>query len=215
MSHLLHIDSSIQGDRSVSRRLTARAADRWRAAHPDGTVAYRDLGSDPVPHLDAASGLAPMVPPQDHTPAQASMYARSAALIDEIKQADTVLLGVPLYNFGPPSAIKAWVDHLIVPGLSFDPATHTGLLGGTEFIVLASRGGGYGAGTPREGWDHSETWLPHGLMLTGLEPRIITAELTMADGNPAMAELRPLAAQSLADAEAAIDELWAAARVIA
>jgi FMN-dependent NADH-azoreductase len=168
-----------------------------------------------VPHLDAASGLAPMVPPQDHTPAQASMYARSVTLIDEIKQADTVLLGVPLYNFGPPSAIKAWVDHLIVPGLSFDPATHTGMLDGTEFIVLASRGGGYGAGTPREGWDHSETWLPHGLMLTGLEPRIITAELTMAEGNPAMAELRPLAAQSLADAEAAIDELWAAARVVA
>jgi FMN-dependent NADH-azoreductase len=215
MSHLLHIDTSINGDRSVSRRLTARAAAQWRAAHPGGTVTHRDLGSDPVPHLDSAGGLAAMVPPQDHTPAQAASYARSVALIDEIKQADTVLLGLPLYNFGPPSALKAWVDHVIVGGVSFDPATHQGLLGGTEFIVLAARGGGYGAGTPREGWDHAESWLPHGLTLTGLEPRFITAELTMANDNPAMAELRPLAAQSLTDAEAAIDQLWAAARVVA
>jgi len=215
MSHLLHIDTSIQGARSVSRRLTARAADQWRAAHPGGTVRYRDLGSDPVPHLDSAGGLAAMVPPQQHTPAQASLYARSIALIDEIKEADTVLLGLPLYNFGPPSALKAWVDHVIAGGVSFDPTTHEGLLGGTEFIVLAARGGGYGAGTPREGWDHAETWLPHGLMLTGLKPRFITAELTMANDNPAMAELRPAAAQSLADAEAAIDRLWAAAKVVA
>ena len=215
MSHLLHIDTSIQGDRSVSRRLTARAAQQWRAAHPDGTVTYRDLGSDPVPHLDSVGGLAAMVPPQDHTPAQASSYARSVALINEIKEADTLLLGLPLYNFGPPSALKAWVDHLIVAGVSFDPATQKGLLGGTELIVLAARGGGYGPGTPREGWDHAETWLPHGLMLTGLEPRFITAELTMANDNPAMAELRPAAAQSLADAEDAIDRLWTAARVVA
>lgn len=215
MSHLLHIDSSIQGDQSVTRRLTAQAVARWRAAHPGGTVTYRDLGRDPLPHLDAAGGLAAMVPPQDHTPAQASSYARSIALIDEIKEADTVLLGLPLYNFGPPSVVKAWVDHVMVPGVSFDPETHQGLLGGTEFIVLAARGGGYGPGTPREGWDHAESWLPHGLSLTGMEPRFITAELTMAAGNPAMADLRPLAARSLADAEAAIDELWAAARVVA
>ena len=68
MAHLLHIDSSIQGDRSVSRKLTARAADAWRAAHPGGTVTYRDLGSNPVPHFDAATGLARMVPPEQRTP---------------------------------------------------------------------------------------------------------------------------------------------------
>jgi len=107
--------------------------------------------------------------------------------------------------------VKAWVDHLIAPGLSIDAATGEGLLGGRDLIVLASRGGGYGAGTPREGWDHAEPWLPHGLSLTGLEPRFITAELTLADVNPAMAELRDLAAASLAAAERAIDEQWGAA----
>ena len=75
--------------------------------------------------------------------------------------------------------------------------------------MLASRGGGYAPGTPREGWDHAEQWLPHGLALTGLQPRFITAELTLANVNPQMAELKPLAAESLAAAEREIDAQWA------
>jgi FMN-dependent NADH-azoreductase len=213
MAHLLHIDTSIQGDQSTSRRLSARAADRWHAAHPDGTVTYRDFAVDPIPHLDAAGGLARLVPPESHTPAQAASFARSVELIDEIERADTVLLGLPLYNFGPPSTVKSWVDHLVAPGLTFDAETHEGLLGDTEFIVLAARGGGYGPGTPRHGWDHAETWLPHAVSLTGLSPRFITAELTMAASNPAMAELRPLAAASLTSAERDIDDLWARSKV--
>ena len=195
MSHLLHIDSSVRGDDSVSRRLTARAADRWRAAHPAATVTYRDLGTNPIPHLDSTTGLARMVAAEQRTAAQDASLALSAELIDEIKRADTVLLGLPLYNFGPPSTVKAWVDHIIATGLSIDAETHTGLLGDTHFIVLASRGGG--PGTPREGWDHAQTWLPHALSATGLQPRFITAELTTADANPKMAHLKPLAAESL------------------
>jgi FMN-dependent NADH-azoreductase len=101
-----------------------------------------------------------MVAAEQRTPAQHASLALSAELIDEIKQADTVLLGLPLYNFGPPSTVKAWVDHIIAVGLSLDTETHAGLLGDTDFIVLASSGGGYGPGTPREGWDHAQTWLP-------------------------------------------------------
>jgi FMN-dependent NADH-azoreductase len=213
MAHLLHIDTSIQGDQSTSRRLSARAADRWRSAHPDGTVTYRDFAVDPIPHLDAAGGLARLTPPESHTPAHAASFARSVELIDEIKRAGTVLLGLPLYNFGPPSTVKSWVDHLVAPGLSFDAETHEGLLGDTEFIVLEARGGGYGPGTPRHGWDHAEAWLPHILSMTGLSPRFITAELTMAEHNPAMAELRPLAADSLTSAERDIDDLWARSKV--
>ncbi|GAB3161979.1 FMN-dependent NADH-azoreductase [Microbispora hainanensis] len=208
MSHLLHIDASIQGERSVSRKLTARAVAAWRAAHPGGTVTYRDLGSSPLPHLDQENGLARMVPPEQHTPAQAASWRLTEELVGEVKQADTIVLGLPLYNYGPPSTIKSWVDHLIAPGLSYDPTTNQGLLGGREFLVLASRGGGYRPGTPREGWDHAEPWLPHGLSLTGLEPRFITAELTLAHVTPAMADLIPLAEKSLAAAEQAIDGLW-------
>src|ERR1700730_8052759 len=213
MSHLLHIDSSIRGEVSVSRRLTARAADRWRAAHPDGTVTYRDLGTSPIPHLDTATGLARMLNAEQRTAAQDASFALSAELIDEIKQtkqADTVLLVLPLYNFGPPSTVKAWVDHIVATGLSIDTETHTGLLGDTEFIVLASRGGVCGLGTPREGWDHAQTWLAHALSVTGLQPQFITAELTTADPSPRQAHFKRLWPESLNKAVAAIDQLWTA-----
>jgi len=206
--HLLHIDSSIQGDSSVSRSLTARARDRWLEVNPGGTVTYRNMGAEPIPHFTTASGLARMVPEDVHSPEQAASWALSAALIGEIQEADTLILGLPLYNFGPPSTIKSWVDHLIAPGLSMDAETREGLLTGKEFIVLASRGGGYGPGTPREGWDHAEPWLPHGLSLTGLEPRFITAELQLAHVTPAMADLIPMAEESRADAAAAVNQLW-------
>jgi FMN-dependent NADH-azoreductase len=208
MAHLLHIDSSVRGEDSVSRKLSARAADAWRAAHPDGTVTYRDLGKEPLPHLTEATGLARMVPPEQHTPAQAESWALTLEVVGEVKEADTILLGLPLYNFGAPSSVKSWVDHLVAPGLSVDPETHVGLLGGREFIVLASRGGGYNEGTPREGWDHAEAWLPHGVSGMGLEPRFITAQLTLAEIQPAMAELIPLAKESRAAAEHEIDALW-------
>jgi len=209
MAHLLHIDSSIQGELSVSRSLSARAAAVWRSAHPEGTVTYRDFGADPLPHLDTQTGRARMVPAEERTPAQVASWELSEQLIEEIVQADTILLGLPVYNFGPPSSVKAWVDHLVAPGLSIDTTTGTGMLGGHDLLVLEARGGGYAPGTPREGWDHAEAWLPHAVSLTGLEPRFITAELTLAETNPAMAELRPLAAESLAAAEREIDALWA------
>lgn len=210
MAHLLHLDASIQGERSTSRALTARAAERWKAAHPGGIVTYRDLSAEPLPHLDADAFAARFLPAEQQSPAQAAIADLSKRLTDEVKAADVVVLGLPLYNFGAPSTVKAWVDHLVFPGLSTDPAGGPGLLTGTELIVLASRGGGYGAGTPREGWDHAGAWLPHGLSLTGLEPaRVIAAELTLAEVTPAMFELRGLAAESLAAAEAEVDGLWA------
>jgi FMN-dependent NADH-azoreductase len=208
MAQLLHIDSSIQGDRSISRALSARAAARWGAANPDGTVTYRDLAADPLPHMGPAGAEARFVPVDQHNEAQAASWALSTELVAEVAAADTILFGLPLYNFGPPSTVKAWVDHLIAPGLSMDLASGDGLLGGREMIVLAARGGGYAEGTPREGWDHAQPWLPHGVSLTGLEPSFITAELTLADVNPAMAELRELAAASLKAAEAEVDALW-------
>ncbi len=213
MAHLLHIDSSIQGERSISRTLSARAAARWRDANPEGTVTSRDLATDPIPHLGPAGAQARFVPPDQHNEEQAASWAISAELVEEILAADTVLLGLPLYNFGPPSTVKAWLDHLIAPGLAMDPASGDGLLGGRELIVLAARGGGYAEGTPREGWDHAQPWLPHGLSLTGLEPRFITAELTLADVNPAMADLREFAAASLKAAEQEVDALWTASAV--
>ena len=208
MARLLHIDASIQGESSVSRQLTARAVRTWRAQHPDGAVTYRDLGAEPVPHFDSSANLCRALPPDQHTPEQAASWDLIKELVGEIAAADAVVLGLPIYNYGAPSAVKAWVDHLIAPGLSFDPESREGLLGGRDFVVIVSRGGGYAEGTPRHGWDHGTAWLPHGLAMTGIEPRFVTTELTLAPVNSAMAELVPLYEESRRQAEATIDGLW-------
>ncbi|MDJ0420022.1 FMN-dependent NADH-azoreductase [Rhodococcus opacus] len=211
MAHLLHIDSSITGPTSVTRALTARAADAWKAAHPDGAVTYRDLGANPLPHLDSASALAGMTPAAERRPEQAAAWTLSELVVREVREATTIIVGLPLYNYGAPSSVKAWVDYLIAPGLSIDADTRTPLLGDRELLVLAARGGGYGPGTPRDGWDHAQQWLPHGLSMIGLEPTFITTELTLAAVTPGMGDLVPLAEQSRTAAEHAIDQRWAPA----
>jgi FMN-dependent NADH-azoreductase len=131
-------------------------------------------------------------------------------LAREVDEADAIILGSPLYNYGAPSTVKTWVDHLMIPGVTFDHDTMQGFLS-TPLYVMVARGGGYSEGGPRHGWDHVESWLPHGISLTGLEPRFVSVELTLAHINPEMAKLIPLADKSLADAEAEIDGLFARA----
>ena len=201
MPHLLHIDSSFKGDASVSRKLTARAVDAWKAANPDGTVTYRDLAANPLPVFGGEHVLARFVPEEQYTDAQHAARALSQELADEVLAADVVVLGLPLYNFNAPSTVKSWIDHLIFPGISQDAATSEGLLGGRKFQIIASRGGGYGEGTPRYGWDHASPWLIQVLSTLGIDADLIAVELTLADVVPAMESLKPLAAESLAAGE--------------
>lgn len=140
MAHLLHIDSNISGPASVSRALTARAADTWKAAHPDGTVTYRDLGANPPPHLDSESVLAGMTPAAERRPKQAAAWGLSELVVSEVREATAIILGLPHYNYGVHSSVKAWVDYLIAPGLSMDPHTREPLLGGRELLVLTTCG---------------------------------------------------------------------------
>ncbi|MBB4685813.1 FMN-dependent NADH-azoreductase [Amycolatopsis jiangsuensis] len=208
MAHLLHIDSSISGARSVTRKLTARAAAVWRAAHPGAPVTYRDLGADPLPHLDSETGLARFIPSAERTPAQAESVRLTEEVLAEVRAADTVLLGQPLYNYGPPSGVKSWIDHLVARGFSMDAETGEGLLGGRDFVVISARGGRYGLGSPRHGWDHAQTWLPCALSWVGMEARFVTVEMTAAAWVSEMTELRARAVESLAAAEREIDALW-------
>lgn len=212
MTHLLHLDSSIRTEGSRSRQLSAHYAARWQARFPSGTVTYRDLAADPVPHLDLAALSAGAVEADRRTPEQAAARALSDGLVAELLAADTVLIGLPLYNFGPPSTFKAWFDRIV------DPQRTTGALGDKEFVIVSARGGGYQPGTPREGWDHREPWLRHALSMLGVtEPTFVHAELTLAREAPAMAALDLGAAedQSLADALAAIDGLVPAEGLVA
>ena len=209
MPTLLHLDSSMRLEGSRSRALSDHFARRWQEDHPDGSVIYRDLALDPVPDLDLHSFTANFVAEDDRTAAQREARALTETLTGEVLAADEIVIGIPLYNFGPPSAFKAWIDHIVAPGLTVDPATG-GLAGGRRVTVTAARGGGYGRGTPREGWDHRDPWLVHALSQIGIDDvRFIHAELTLSRENPKMSGLEALEDQSIADAHAEIDALFA------
>lgn len=207
MTHLLHLDSSFRGEESRSRRLAAHFVEGWRRANPEGQVTYRDLAANPPPHLDAAGFTAQFTPAEARTPEQNESHKVSAELIDEVVAADTVLIALPLYNFGPPSTFKAWLDRIV------SVERTVGKLADKKVVVLTARGGGYGPGTPREGWDHREPWLRHALETLGVaDVTFIDAELTLARESPAMIplDLGALEDQSYADALAAIDRVLAA-----
>jgi FMN-dependent NADH-azoreductase len=212
MNHLLHVDSSIRSlDESRSRKLSARYADAWRDANPDGTVTYRDLALNPPPHVDVTSFSANFTPPEDRTPAQASAWAIGDELVSEVVAADTIVLAMGMYNFGVPSTVKAWFDRLVVPGVTLGESG--GLLGGRKLVLTLVSGGGYGEGTPRFGWDHREPWIRHAFELLGVtDVDVIVAELTLARESPQMIPLDLGDAEdaSFAAAQARVDAAFAA-----
>ncbi|MGP3998534.1 FMN-dependent NADH-azoreductase [Streptomyces sp. 8N706] len=199
MPTLLHLDSSalLQGG-SASRDVTDTFRKAWEEQHPGGTVVYRDLAADPLPHLDATSITAGFADPSDHSPEQQAAFAVRTTLATELEQADAVLIGAPMYNFTIPSTLKAWLDHVILMGRTAGDAPSAA---GTPVTVVASRGGSYGPGTPREGFEFVQTYLQKVLGdLLGLEVDFIVPELTFARSNPAMADLVELADASRAKA---------------
>lgn len=209
-NHLLHIDASLRTAGSRSRRLSARFAETWRRAHPDGVATYRDLAADPLPHLDEVAFSANLVPEAERTPEQRAARAPTDEVVGEVLAADTIVIGMPLDNFGPPSTLKAWVDRIVVPGVTI--GEFGGTLGGRRVVFATSRGGGYGPGTPREGWDHGEPWLRHALSTVGLDDLgFVTAELTLARESPQMIPLGLGEAEdrSMADALETIESLAA------
>ena len=151
MKELLHIDSSIFGSGGQPSQLGAYFLERWKAAHPDSNIVSRNLATDPVPHLDGNAVMAFMGDPDGLTEGQSEAVARSAALIGEIQQADVVVIGLPMYNFGVPSTLKAWIDHIARAGVTFryTESGPEGLLKGKKVYVLAARGGIY-QGTPAD-----------------------------------------------------------------
>ncbi|MET8770011.1 NAD(P)H-dependent oxidoreductase [Streptomyces sp. NPDC004658] len=191
MPTLLHIDSSVfSTEASASRAVTKAFREHWEEQHPQGTVVYRDLAAEPVPHLSAEAHLAGFVPPSEHSPEQAAAFAERIKLIEELEQADAVLIGAPMYNYTIPSTLKAWLDNVILFGRTAGEAPSAK---GTPVTVVASRGGSYAPGTPREGYEYVQNYLTAVLAdALGMDLDFIVPELTMAPQNPAMAELIPL-----------------------
>jgi FMN-dependent NADH-azoreductase len=190
---LFRLDASIMPGTSTSAELADLLEAEWSAARAGEPVVRRHLGTDPLPAdawTLAATGR--FMPEGERTPAQRDALALAADLTAELTDADAVLLAVPLYNFGVSQHFKTWVD-LIIAGAG--PAAD-GLLKDKPTALVTVRGGGYGPGTPREGWDHSTPYLRRILGdLWQADLTVIERELTLAGVNPAMEHLKDLAAQ--------------------
>ena len=191
---LLRVDSSIRTEGSVSREVADSLEEAWSSRHP-GPVVRRDLGRDPLPaEAWAAAVTAGYTPEADRSPQQRAAVAFVAGLADELLAADAIVVAAPLYNFGVPQHLKTWLDLLIT-----DPRLGPGTtpLTGRPLALVIARGGGYGLGTPRAGWDHATPYLEQifGAVL-GADLTLVEAELTLAAVTPAMASLVPQAEQS-------------------
>ncbi|GAB2730732.1 NAD(P)H-dependent oxidoreductase [Kitasatospora kifunensis] len=192
----------------MSRQLTSHFATEWRQNHPGAGYTYRDLGTQPIPHITHAVREAILDPSRDHgqTPQEQELID---AVVGEIREATTVVLGVPMYNYTIPSTVKSWIDLLVSPAHMIPPGAESGPLSGKSVVVVTARGGSYAAGTPREGWDYQEPYLRAVLSSIGLADNLsfVHAELTMSAIVPAMAALKPMGEKSLADAQETLKKL--------
>lgn len=165
MTTILRIDSSIKGEASVSRKLLDRTQAHLSQTHAGADVITRDL-SQGVPAIDGAWIGAVFTPAADRSPAQAEIAAYSDALLDEVRAADLLLIGLPVYNFGVPAQLKSWVDHLARKGETFQytEAGPEGLLKGKRaIVVLSSDGTKFGSEI-----DFASGWLRHMLGFFGI-----------------------------------------------
>lgn len=206
MSTLLVIDSAVSGEASVSKALVREAVAALTAGTP-ARVVHRDLGSSPVPHLTEATVAG--VRGEPATAEENAARALSNELIAELRAADIIVLGAPMYNFSVGTNLRAWFDHVLRAGETFrySEAGPEGLLGGKRVIVVESRGGFYSEG-PAQAIDFQEPYLRHLLGFMGLTDVTFVRAEKIGYGPEARAEsvegasaaLRSLAAQEIARA---------------
>jgi FMN-dependent NADH-azoreductase len=167
MKSLLVINSSAAREGSVSRTLVEEAVSRLLESNPFAKVVRRDLGENPVPHLavDTLAGVRGI----PATAAEQRARALSNELIAELRDADTIVIGAPMYNFGVTTGLRAWFDHVLRAGetFSYSEAGPKGLLTGKRVIVIESRGGQYSEG-PASAVDFQEPYLRHLLGFIGI-----------------------------------------------
>ena len=179
---ILHVDSSILGPRSVTRELSALIVKRL-TGDVQRDVTYRDVVAENLPHFTALT--APNAHPLSKSApsveaAHAAQRANSDAILTEFLEADTVVIGVPMYNFGLPSELKAWIDRILVPGTTFRYGANgpEGLAGGKRMILAIARGGEYGQDAAFASAEHAESFLRAAFGFIGLD----TVEVVLAEG---------------------------------
>ena len=199
---LFRLDASIRVEGSHSRALADIVEQEWQQSRPADPVIRRHVGVEPLPATAWASAVsAAYLPQESRSPEQQQAAALAATLTDELAAADALVFAVPLYNFGVSQHFKTWVDLVIT-----DPRMSTGnaepLLAGKPAVLVTVRGGAYGAGTPREGWDHATGWYRRILAdVWQLDLKVVEAEFTLVGVNPALDQFKDLAAQLRTAAE--------------
>ncbi|MDB2448763.1 FMN-dependent NADH-azoreductase [bacterium] len=167
--NILHLDSSILGGQSVSRQLSAQVVARLTSHNPGAQVVHRDLAAEPIAHLDMTALSAAQVPAEQRSAAQTAQFELTETLLNELFAADVIVIGLPFYNFGMPSQLKAWIDRIAQAGRTFRYTENgpEGLVTGKKVILASSRGGVYSEG-PAAAMEHQESHLAAVFGLLGL-----------------------------------------------
>ena len=192
---LFRLDASIRTEGSHSREIADIVEQEWSAAHPGDKVVQRHIGVEPVPATAWADALAGWATPeQQRTDAQHEAVALARALADELLAADAILFAVPLYNYGVSQHFKTYLDLV-----NTDPRVLGGeqpFLTGKKAVLATVRGGAYGAGTPRHGWDHSTPFLARTIAdVWGAHLTVVEREFTLVGVNPALDAFTAAAAE--------------------
>jgi FMN-dependent NADH-azoreductase len=200
MRNLLQINTSLFAEDGQSSKLARQVVADWRTTNPNGIITIRDLSKHPVPHLTADRFNAFLTPAEKRSAEQAAVAAFSDELIAELHAADVIVIGLPMYNFGIPSALKAYFDHIARAGVTFKYSAQgpVGLLTDKRVYVLATRGGLY-VGTPLDTATH---YVRDFLKFLGLD----SVEFIYAEGLALDTQQRE---QGLADAQRRIAGLAA------
>lgn len=169
MSHILLVTSSPRGSEGLSTRYASQLAKQLAAQRTGTTLTVRDLTAAPLNHIDEAYVVGRAKQRDARTAAQAEAVRLAESLVAELAAADTVVIGSAMINFGPPSPLKAWFDHVIWPGVTFRYASNSveGLLKGKKVYLVTASGGDFSAG-PLAAWDYQSGYLKHLLGFIGL-----------------------------------------------
>ena len=197
---LLRIDSSIRVDGSSSRAIADIVEEAWTSSHDGDPVVRRQIGVDPIPATfwAAAVGAADYAP-EDHSAEQRSAAGLATELVDELTAADALLIAVPLYNFGVSQHFKSYVD-LVTTDRRMAPGSAP--LAGKPAVLVMVRGGSYGPGSPREGWDHATGWIRRILAeVWHLDLSVVENEFTLAGVDPGLDQFAELGARLRVEAE--------------
>ncbi len=181
MPNLLVIDSSPRREYSTSRKLTAAFTDAWTAKHAGGTVVVRDLWKTDLPFVDLPWIGGAYTPPEQHSPEVKAAIKVSDDLIAEIMAADHIVIGTPMYNFSIPAILKAYIDHIVRLGVTFNQ-NYEGLVHGKTATVIMTSGGQYGPGAYTEAHNVATPYLKQILGFIG----ITDVTVSMAGGTSAI-----------------------------